>query len=427
MQNQPISDLVHTPNPHPIDPHQPTRVYIDGIFDLFHIGHIRALTKAKNVRKNVQLIVGIVGDEDATPYKRKPIYDENARFEIIQSLRIVDETIFPAPLIVTRDFVNDHKLDLIVHGFSGVADFLKQEAFFAEVKFMFEPIPYYPYTSTSGYMKEIYNRLGGERLAIGEEGVVSGGESALRNISLPSTSSYHGGADVHLIDNLVEDMSVTTNCHGIVDGFFDTLTSEKFAHLATHYPPNGGDPELLKAYNEFVFGSDGEDGTLHTCPTPTPTSNVIFGNGATELIDLLIRQLGSKYKARQPTWKSNHVQTQYREYRNACTKSGFVQSDSTIKNTDLTVIINPNNPTGDFLDWTTMTDYISEMVANDSDLIVDESMLFWKGADWNMDSFTSHADYVEDLQRTRGIRIFVIQRDQILFIHRTENWEFGCF
>jgi cytidyltransferase-like protein len=442
MQSQPISDYTqsvttHHPNPHPThSQQQPTRVYIDGIFDLFHIGHIRALTKAKNVRKSVQLIVGIIGDEDATPYKRKPIYDENARYEIIQSLHIVDETIFPAPLIVTRDFVDKHKIDLVVHGFSGVNDYLKQEPFFEEIKFMFEAIPYYPYTSTSGYMKEIYNRLGGSEVevkevnTIGEEGVgkIERVErDGVEDSILPSTSSYHGGADVHLIDNLVEDMSVTTNTMGMVDGFFDTMTSDQFAHLATHYPPNGGDPELLKAYKGFVFG-ESDEAMLHTCPTNdamnckdivkcAPTSNIMFGNGATELIDLLIRQLGKNHSEKnhsernhsKPTWKSNHVQTQYREYRNACTKSGFTQSATIDCNTDLTVIINPNNPTGDFLDWNMMTKYVEQFVANDSELIVDESMLFWKGADWRNDSFTSHTEYIAELQKTRGIRVYVVQ------------------
>ena len=55
-------------------------VYIDGVFDLFHYGHIESFKKCKKLSNCVYLIVGIINDTDATNYKRKPIYCEKNRY-----------------------------------------------------------------------------------------------------------------------------------------------------------------------------------------------------------------------------------------------------------------------------------------------------------------------------------------------------------
>lgn len=44
-------------------------VYCDGIFDLFHGGHLKHLQEVAS--KGSKLIVGVMGDADATGYKRR--------------------------------------------------------------------------------------------------------------------------------------------------------------------------------------------------------------------------------------------------------------------------------------------------------------------------------------------------------------------
>lgn len=133
------------------------RVYIDGIFDLFHRGHLESLKKAKNIDKETYLIVGIISDELASSYKREPIIKHSDRIEIIKAIGIVDEVIENPPLEMTPEFIEKYNIDLVVHGFQDNADWLKQKDFF---KFLiddnkFKKIEYYQETSTTKIIDKI--------------------------------------------------------------------------------------------------------------------------------------------------------------------------------------------------------------------------------------------------------------------------------
>ena len=133
------------------------RVYIDGIFDLFHRGHLESLKQAKDLYDNTYLIVGVISDKTSKDYKRLPVINESDRIEIIKSLKIVDEVIVNPPLIVTKEFVEENKIDMVVHGFADDNDWEKQKDFF---KFLidvnkFERINYYQRTSTTEIIKNI--------------------------------------------------------------------------------------------------------------------------------------------------------------------------------------------------------------------------------------------------------------------------------
>jgi cytidyltransferase-like protein len=129
-------------------------VYIDGVFDLFHRGHLESLIKAKNIfndPNNTFLIVGVVSDKDCESYKRTPIINENDRVLIIKHINLVDKVIFPCPMISTLQFIQENNIDLIVHGFSNDDDRNKQYIYFKDIinSGKFKEIQYYDGISTS--------------------------------------------------------------------------------------------------------------------------------------------------------------------------------------------------------------------------------------------------------------------------------------
>jgi glycerol-3-phosphate cytidylyltransferase len=66
--------------------------YTTGVFDLFHIGHLRLLQKAKSGCD--RLIVGVSTDELVDTYKnKKPIIPYEERVEIVSALKCVDEVV----------------------------------------------------------------------------------------------------------------------------------------------------------------------------------------------------------------------------------------------------------------------------------------------------------------------------------------------
>ena len=77
--------------------------YVPGVYDLFHIGHLNLIRRAKE--QSEYLLVGVLTDELVEHFKgKKPYIPLEERMEIVSSIKEVDE-------VVKVDFSNTVKMD----------------------------------------------------------------------------------------------------------------------------------------------------------------------------------------------------------------------------------------------------------------------------------------------------------------------------
>ena len=124
--------------------------YTTGVFDLFHVGHVKILKKAKSLCD--KLIVGVSTNALVKKYKnKKTIIPYNERVEIIKSVKFVD-LVIPQNSLNKIQSYKKLKYDVIFVGDDWYAS-KKWKLFDKQFKKLGVKIVYLPYTKKTSSTK----------------------------------------------------------------------------------------------------------------------------------------------------------------------------------------------------------------------------------------------------------------------------------
>ena len=121
--------------------------------------------------------------------------------------------------------------------------------------------------------------------------------------------------------------------------------------------------------------------------------------------------LGTAHPSRSP----GPSKTQYKEYERSAHSAGFLDLQSGCKGrASLVCVVNPCNPTGDFMPLQEMKNWIEALGdraphghMRGTTVLVDESMLMWLGAAWMEASLASQHDWLAAMA-ARGVLVFIL-------------------
>lgn len=136
----------------------PVRLFTAMVADLFHFGHVNFLREAKKLGDH--LTVGVLSDERAASYKRKPVMSFEERKAVVESCRHVDAVI-KLDENVTNSFMEANGFNYRIYA---VANEEEEARNFAVLwkdmdRAYFKRIPYTPTISTTEIISRIAGRI----------------------------------------------------------------------------------------------------------------------------------------------------------------------------------------------------------------------------------------------------------------------------
>jgi len=132
--------------------------YTTGVFDLFHIGHLNILRRAK--QQCEYLIVGVSTDELVMNYKnKKATIPFEERKQIVEAIKYVDKVVAQKDINKWTAWQENH-FDVLFHG-----DDWKDSPLYNEIEEKFKTVGvdlvFFPYTkgTSSSELKQVLNEI----------------------------------------------------------------------------------------------------------------------------------------------------------------------------------------------------------------------------------------------------------------------------
>lgn len=86
-----------------------------GTFDVFHVGHLRILERARALGD--RLVVGVSSDAlNISKKGRAPVFPQDERMRLVAALRCVDAVFLEESLERKRDYLLAHRADVLAMG-----------------------------------------------------------------------------------------------------------------------------------------------------------------------------------------------------------------------------------------------------------------------------------------------------------------------